>query len=254
MVLLRRILPFVGSLFLAALYCGLLLDPTDWRIWVGGIAAVTLLSVGYLLRWKLFAVEFWAALLPLVLVISGGTGMFFFLDTPMYQWLFAGFLVALYGIYVENLFSFHYQPQKYAKLSLPTLSFYLNLFGTFTLFAAAYALELINVIPPWANVLLAIGLGLSVTVHLLRGHKLWGNNQWGIAFFVALLLGELTWAMQYWPTAYYVNGIVVAVVLYALVSLVLLKLRDTLSKKAVVQYVAVSALALLAVLGTSQWQ
>ncbi|MFC1598356.1 hypothetical protein ACFL2M_02370, partial [Patescibacteria group bacterium] len=135
MVLRRRILPVAGAVALAALYSGLILRPLEWRGWAIAIGVFVFVSLFFLMKWKWESLDFWYMLFPMAALTIGGTGLLFFLDKPLYQWLFAAILVVVYGVYTENVFIYYYQPQKYTNLSLPNLSFYMNTFASFTLFA-----------------------------------------------------------------------------------------------------------------------
>lgn len=253
MELLRRFSPFLGSLLLAACYSGLLLRILEWKGWVIGIGIVTILVPLFLLAWKWKSASFWFALFPILAFITGGTGLIFFLDKPFYQWLFALLLVVIFAVYSENLYTFHHQPHKYTTLSLPNLSFYIGTFTGFSLFAFLFALNLIRIIPVWVIVLAAFVYTVGMLMHMLRSYNIWHIQHSAAVAFIALLAAEAVWVLQYWPTAFFINGIIVAVLLYSIPSLLRLKLRDTLTKRAVFQYVVVSLLAIAGVLSTSQW-
>lgn len=253
MVIIRRITPFLGALLLAGLFSALLLQQQLWQWWVAGIAAVTVGSMLYMHRWNVFSVSFWTGLLPVAAFTAGGVGLLFFLDRPVYQWTFAAVCVVVYMVYAENVFTFHYQQQRYTSLSLPQMSLYLYTIAGFSLFSFFYALHLIRAMPLWGIIVAGVVFPTIMMLQLMRGYKVWEPGQIASVILIALVITELVWVLQFWPTSYYINGTIIAVALYCIPSLFLLKLRDTLTRRTVVQYLVISVAALASVLSTTQW-
>ncbi|MBI2410316.1 MAG: hypothetical protein HYV32_00270 [Candidatus Kerfeldbacteria bacterium] len=253
MILLRRIIPFCASLYLIALFFGLFLRGYEWRVWVAQMAALIILSIGSMVEWKFRSKDFWLLAFPLVSLLAGGVGLLFFLNTTLTIVILASALVIAFGVYLESVFTYRYQPQKYTQLSLPNISLFINTFSGFSIFATAYAVNLINLLPDWAIPLIAFGFTLAMMIHIFWGYKIEYRPYIGTIFLVALLMAELTWVLHFWPTTFFVNGIIMAIALYSVPSLIHLRLREILTKQLVIQYSIVSLLAILFVMMTSQW-
>lgn len=253
MFILRRIIPFVSPLVLAALYSGLLLRTTEWKGWVMGIILCVVLTIAAMVEFRWKQRHFWSLLFPVALAVYGGTGMLFFVQSMWVKVLLMSIVVVLWGVYLENIFFYLYQPKKYGRLSLPHLSFFLLVFGAFTLGSTLFGLKLINVLPFWAVTVAFMCYAAGLMIHVLRSFHIWKAEHAVIVAIVTLMVGELVWILQYWPTGFYVNGIIVALVLYCIPALIQLQLRDALTRAALLRYVGISAVGLLTILLTTQW-
>lgn len=253
MILLRRIIPFIGSALLIASYAGVLLRPLEWQIWTIFIAVITSLSILIMTNWKWKTAEFWSFFYPLLVWMIGGTSLLFFVTIGWVQWVLAALIIIVYAGYTENIFTYIYQPQRYTNLSLPNLAFYLMVAGTFTMATAGFGLEFIQVIPYWLIIVLA-GLhgGVMMTLHL-RGYNALKRQQWPTIGVSALLLAQLAWVLQYWPTAFIINGMLMAIMVYSVPSLFLAIARDSLQRAQIIQYSSITLIALIATLASAQW-
>ncbi len=253
MILARRVVPFFGIVLVAGSYTGLLLNPERWQLWSAIILLWVLGSVLFLLHWRPLSLAFWAALMPLAVLLCGGTGVLFFLDVAVSRWIFAVVLVLLYGVYTETLFVYHYQPQLYTNLSLPRLSLYLITIGSVCLFSFFWALHLIGALSVWLLVVLAMVIMAAIMLHILYSYQLWSDENLVLVLLTALLFGEVAWVLQYWPAAFYVNGMVMGLVVYLVPSIVLMQLRGALNRRVLWRYAMMSIIALVLILTTTQW-
>lgn len=253
MILLRRIIPFAATVFMAACYVGLLLVIEEWRVWVGLIAASVIFSVLLMVKWKWNSADFWVTLYPALIWVGGGTGLLFFVDVVLYQWALVALITIVFGIYIENVFTFYYQPQKYTNLSLPNLSFYMMVLSTFFLFVFGFNLELINLLPFWILPIAVFIHSMTLMLLLMRGYNVAIREQLFAVFFFSIIITQGVWILQYWPTTAFVNGMIVLIMVYYLPSLLLMKARDAVQQRAVIQYSIISIILFLLTVLTSQW-
>lgn len=253
MILARRVVPFVAPLFMAALLSGLFFRSQEWPTWFLSILALPIVAIGFMTEWKFRSVEFWNLLFPLFFVIVGGTSLIFFLNVTLYQLVVVIALVIVLGVYLESVFTYRYQPQKYATLSLPNMSSVINTFAGFALFTSAFALYFINRIPVWVLPIIAFAFSLAMMLHLFWGYKIQKQNQGMIIVIFPVIMAELIWVLHFWPTAFLVNGIIGAIVLYCVPSLIQLQSRDILTRRLLIQYIVVSLITILGVVATAQW-
>ncbi len=253
MILFRRIIPFASSVLAGAFLSGLLFNPLEWRWWIAGCAAVVCASIAVLTLGKNAHGSFLQLLFPLLLLCTGGLGAFFFISSILYQTVFLLVLVVLIGVYIETVFIYLYHPQKYSALSMPNFTFIIHVISVFLLAAFGFALHLVRLVPGWALVVVGIVVVSMVMAHILLLYKVWDRKHVFLVVIPALLTAELVWALQFWPTAYFVNGIIIAIMLYCVAALIQQHLREVQTKRTVIQTVSISILALLIVVSTSQW-
>jgi hypothetical protein len=253
MILLRRILPFLSPALLAVFFVALILDPLEWQQWTLLIGITAFLTVLMMTHWRILTSDFWAMLFPVASLLTGGIGMLFFADFAALQWSIAGVLVFLFALYTENMFVFYYQPQKYTVLSLPNLSFFINVFGTFGLFSFAFALHLINIVPMWLILVVGSTHALFFMMHVLWSYKLFNAKNIPVLIAMSILIAQLIWVIQYWPVSFFVDGLLIAMAFFMISSIMQLSLRSVLEKKLVWQYLGISSLGVIAVLLTTKW-
>lgn len=270
MILLRRIIPFFSPLILFFGFFELWLNPQDWRLWSGVLLLTVFLSVAFLMQWKWRTREFWAVSFPILSFILGGVGLLLFFENLWFQLAFVAVITILFGTYLENIFIFYYQPQRYSHLSIPNLSFFLLLFSIFSLFTTAFAIQFVGLITrlmlildipagvsPFVSqgLLALVGLlfGAAVMAHMLWSYKLLSpEHRYAIPLF-GLLCAQLMWVMQYLPVAFYVSGMWVTVIAYAVLATTQLHFRKILTRRLLVQYVVIALLASVLILASSQW-
>lgn len=231
----------------------MLLNVNAWLSMVLWIAAVVIVAHAYILEWRFLSGEFVWSLVGALFWVMGGIGFFMFLVNPVYQWVMIALIVIVYGVYTENVFTYHFQPHRYTPLSLPKLSYYMMIVSTLFVVSTLFALDVINSTPLWLTlVVLPLYTGF-VTAALFRGYGVLERKNYWLIAIVALGSLELGWVVHYFPTSYFVAGALCAVYVYALPSILLMVARDTIEKKAAIQYGSVALLTTAAILLTSQW-
>lgn len=253
MILARRILPFVAPLGLAVGYIGMLAFPQTWKVWAVLMAVLIIAVAGFMMQWRILIARFWMTMFPVAMLLIGGTGLLFFLRSSFTQWALALFLVVMYGLYLEDVFTLNYQQYKYTSLSLPNIAFFMNTTAGFCLFASAFAMNLIGLVPVWMITTFAFCFSATMMFHVFWTHNIWDRKHALTIVMLALVVTELVWVLQFWPTAFFVNGVLVAIVLYAVPSIVQLQIRNALSRQALIRYVSIAVLLIASVVTTSQW-
>ena len=253
MILARRILPFISPLILIALLSGVLFQPMQWAYWTASIAIVVVLTMGFMVSWKFRSADFWGILFPVFTLLAGGIGSLFFVNSLTLRVVYGLLLVTLFGVYIEDVFIYRFQQHRYTQLSLPNLSFFISTLGALTLFSFMFALRLIGILSVWQITATAVIFGVTFMIHVLWSYQVWHPRYAAYALLTGLLVGELAWVLQFWPTALFVNGTIMAVLIYVFPSLIQMRLRDTITRASVTRYIIVCVVTLVAVLTTSQW-
>ncbi len=227
--------------------------PQLWRVWAIVMAIGVLTVAGFMMQWKFLTARFWMILFPIAMLLFGGTGLLFFLRSQLSQIGLIVFLVVMYGLYLEDVFILNYQNYKYSSLSLPNISFFINTFAGFCLFACGFALDLIGVVPMWLITLCAFFFSSAMMLHLFWSYNIWEKKHLLTVFMLALTVTELVWVLQFWPTAFFVNSMLIAIVLYCVPSIIQLHIRNALSRQSIIRYVALAVVMTVSVVTTSQW-
>lgn len=271
MILLRRLIPFIAPITLCVIYVGLWIAPLEWRWWVGASLATAIFSLMFLMQWRWRTKEYWALLFPLLGFLIGGTGVLLFLNSVWYQLLLVALMAILSGVYLENIFIFFYQPQRYSHLSIPNISFVLLILSLFTLFTAGFAMQFVGLLSRWLLLLNLPGqlaslisqgsltligflLGAAVMTHMLWSYKLMSPAHRSVIWLFGLVCAELLWVLQLLPTAYFVNGMFATILCYGTLACLQLHLRQILTRQLIAQYVVISLVAIAIVFATSQWR
>jgi hypothetical protein len=253
MILLRRILPFIAPLFLGACILGILFRPLEWQQWLKTIAILVILSLAFMMKWEWRRAHFWGTLFPAVVTVSGGVSLLFFLHQPIYQWVVSILVVIIYGLYLENVFTYQYQPIKYTSSSLPNMSLFMNTFGAFGLATAGYGMVLVEIIQPWMLTVGAFVFSIALLLHIFWSYQVDRNKRLVPTILSVFIITEMVWVLHFWPTAYFVNGVMVGILIYGLPTIMQLQLRGTLKRSLWLQYAIISIVALIIVAFTAQW-
>lgn len=203
MILARRILPFVAPIGLALCYVAMFAFSQYWLTWLIISLAFVLVVAGFMLQWKLLTVRFWMTVFPIITLLVGGTGLLFFLPSVALQWGLAAFLVIMYGLYLEDVFTLNYQQYKYTSLSLPNIAFFMNTFAGFCLFACGFALHVIGLVPVWLITVTAFCFSSAMMFHVFWSHNIWDRKHVTTVLMLSVLVTELVWVLQFWPTAFF---------------------------------------------------
>lgn len=253
MILARRILPFIGTLLMIAGYAGVIFQPLQWIEWLVALGVFALLSLLFMMRWRWNAVETWFAAFPILTLLIGGTGMLFFVEGLVLRCIAALALSIIYGVYMENLFTLHFQPSKYTSLSLPKMSLVLNVITAFFLFSTAFALQLIGLIPFWIISVIALLFGCIHMAYMLRGFNVAPEKHRGFVLFVGILFAESITAIGFLPTGFYVDGLFAAIMVYFLTTFSLMIARDAFTKRQYIEQVVLTAVMIAVLFATAQW-
>ncbi len=253
MILLKRLIPIIAGLVFVYCSAQLLLYPGEWQRLATVMIVVGFASLWHLLKWELLSLEAWWQAIPAILWIASGYGFFLFADSSLFQWSLVIGLPVVFGLYLETIFTYRYQPQKYTNLLLPKFSQYLIILSSFFTFAFLFALVLINSIPLWALFVIAFLYGVLGTAHVMRGFHLLEREQMGLIFWMGLLCVQLAGVIYFLPTNYIVAGGVFGAFFYAVPSIIVMQLRDSVDKKAIFQYTLVTLCALFLIFLTAQW-
>lgn len=193
-----------------------------------------------------------------------------FLITPFFLWLcsftlllfteqrflYHGIVAAialLLFLFLEQVLNYFYFPIKYQPYTLENFSFYLNLLSALALSVSLFG----SLIFLRLNIFIAAAICYLVVFALVK-QVFWANKiDWSkyliFCFVIPLIISELFIALSYLPISFYVNGLIIALSFYLMVGLSRLFLVGNLNKKNTINYIIITALAIIILLATAQW-
>jgi hypothetical protein len=223
-------------------------------LWVApATLALLCVCVGLLAKRSPRSVDYWHFLLaPFTLTLSGLTYVLF-LDS---EWLRATVLVTSgFGVawYLQNLGTFLYQTSSYQPYALENISSYLNLIAAFFLYASFFSLRLFLSWPLSVTALLTAGFTALLAYQMSWVNKLAWKRSLPFILVLALVQAEAFLTIQFLPTVSAVNALLLATVLYALISLTRLHLLSGLERRFVQRYVGIATTVFVITIFTARW-
>lgn len=253
MMLARRLVSFVPVVSALGVWLAVERWPRAY-LWVAPAAIIALcLAVGWGARRSVRSADFWHFLLaPFTLTLSA-LAYVLFLDSGWQR----GVVLMTSGLgawwYLQNLATFLYWPSSYQPYALENISSYLNLVAAFFLYASFFSLRLFL---SWPLLVLALLTGIFTA--LLAYQMSWVNKltwQRSIPYTLALalVLSEGFLAIQFLPTVSAVNGLLLATLLYVLMSISRLHLLTRLERRLVQRYVGIALAVFALTIFTARW-
>lgn len=253
MIIFRRFLPFVGSAIILGLYLGLTFRPAEWVSWVIAIIVYAVVSSLFMLRWEWRGMEFVSTVFPLLLFLGSSTGVFMFIPSQLWRYALVAGIIIVHAVYMENVFTLHYQSSKYTSLSLPRLTVMMNTISVFLLGTGLFAIDLVTPIQDWIIVVFLAIIFAILLLQMVYQFSVYHKAQLQDIGIIVLLLSEIVWVIQFFPTAFFVNGALIAIFWYAFSSIYLQHERHALTRPVLLQYIIISSMMIALVSATAQW-
>jgi hypothetical protein len=116
----------------------------------------------------------------------------------------------------------------------------------FTTYASAFFLLTMIYSNKWRSMYSATAIALAATLILLQmtdGEEVAWLRRLLYALVGGLLLGQVTWALNYWAATGWSGGALLLVLFYLCAGLITQHSRNTLTRRVLVEYLVVAALA-----------
>ncbi len=249
MILLHRLTPFALAASLAGGFSILILAPRSLVLAGLLLLLVPALLLARLLSWEFKRPAFWVFLgVPLFLVVSAIL-FFLFLESPVGEWLLAFSVVAVVGLYAENLFNFYHLPSAYQAYSLEYLSLVSAIMSGFFFTAGANGAHLFlhDLVPLWIPTIIVFFATLLSTLAMFWVSKVGFETGKRYAIGGAILMTELFAVISFLPTSFVTNAAAFAVFLYVYLGLMRAHVLERLSPQVIRRY-AITATILLAII------
>jgi len=206
-----------------------------------------------LLANKLKRKRVWFILVYSSLFAALGFGYAFLLGSSSVLYIFMIVWSLIYLVYLESVFNYFYRTQRLFLIELKNISAYSSLLMLFITVFVLTSLHIFFGFAWWWALLIyaAIAFVLLFDRFLIQGFD--HRTNFLYSGIISLVLVEVYGALMWWTVSAYVLAIVVATGYYLLSSLTLSAAIDKLSRKNIIQYVAVAVIVLILVLITARW-
>jgi len=203
-------------------------------------------------KFKLSNTFFHFLIIPIVFSI----GCFFTLALSVNDYLFHA-LVVISGVFLYALFRqyllYLYFPQKYQPYSLESLYLYMLIFSVFFVFVGGFGAIILLQLNLWLILAIQLILIVPLLYVFFWINKVEIAKSWLFIFVISLLTLQLFVVVSYLPSSYYLNAFLLTMAIYIMIGLSKKFLKSELNKKAVISYLLVGGISLIAVLLTAQW-
>ncbi len=156
-------------------------------------------------------------------------------------------------VYLEHVYTYYAQPERYHSYVWINLTTYLNLLVVFFTAGGWYWLHLYLDASLWAGV-----VAVAAVAGLLGYQQLsFGGGQrqgrWPLLLVLTVSLGELFYVIGWLPTTPFTNATFITLAYYLLVGLSRNQLLGTLGPRVIRRYAVIAILSLLLVAATARW-
>lgn len=162
-------------------------------------------------------------------------------------------IAILIAVFLENIFVYIYQHEKYQVHSLENISNYLNLASMFLFNSSLFGFFIFLNTPFWLISFISFIIFLLLSVQTIWVNKIKIKLAWLHILIICLILFEVFWAVSFLPTAFYVNGLIVATIFYLTNNLMRLRLLNALNKTVIQRYFILCGSIIILILATAQW-
>ncbi|MBI4414833.1 MAG: hypothetical protein HY566_01170 [Candidatus Kerfeldbacteria bacterium] len=253
MILLKRFIPVCTALFLLAGFEFTLAYQHLYWLFAAVVLSALSLASGSLLSWKFRRSEFWHLfLLPMSFVASSFLLLLFVSDSWLAQ-LLAFASAVLCGWYLENVFQYHFQRQRYQPYALENIASYLNLLVVFFFASSLFAMRVFLNISLFVLVPLGAVVSVALSFQVLWTSKVALSRAWIMLVVYGVIMFEIFGAVSILPTTFFVAGLLLAVPHYLMMNLARHSFRDQLDHRVLRRYAIIGSAALLVTLLSAPW-
>lgn len=219
------------------------------------LAPVLIIVVGapvWLVGGRDFRKRFWIFVTsPLLLVISQLLFVIF-LQGFWFKRFVVLILSVILGIFLENLYIYHYQPAKYQKYSLANIANYFNLIIIFLFNASLFLLVIFLQFPFWLTIILNIFSTIILTYQIFWFSQLAFARTWPYVLGLSLISAELFWVLSFLPISVYNQALIITLVYYLTVGISRNQLLGIDEKKVIKRYLGIVLVCLIIILLTAK--
>lgn len=248
-----RIVPALTALLSFSILYEIINRPKTFFWLSPSLLIVIVLAIFFLTGLHFKNKKLWYFFISPFLYVLGSLNFIIFLEM---RWLKIGFIIVisiLLGLYLENLYSFNYKPEKYQTYGMQNFSSYFNLIALFFIYTSLFGYIIFLQISVWIVLILAGIFSMLATYHTMWIAKINFEQSWLYILVTTLLIVQGFWVIAFLPTSIYVNAILLASIYYVVVGLTLNQLLGILDKSVIKRYTTVLIIIILITLLSAKW-
>lgn len=261
MILLTRLFVFGTPLALFGLVEVFYFYPEQWRSVALAMVVLVCVTIIMMMRKSLSVLHLIQFLLTPLILVVGLIGFLMFIE-QVYAFdarsiflfhvssaLIAGFV----GIYLNNVFLFHFDASRYQPQSIANTTSVLNVLGLFLFSSALFGLSVFFSQPAWALFLVWMLVVTLLTLSVMVAHNISFDQSRSSVIVSGVLLGEFFWVLLLSPLGMYASALLVTTVYYMFVNLSRYFYLRSLDSARIRRYLIVGGTVFVLTLLTAPW-
>lgn len=253
MILLKRFIPACAALFLLAGFELILAYQHLYWLFAFGVLVGVALATGSLLSWKFRRSEFWHLFLLPIGFVGSNILLLLFVSDGWPAQLLAATSAVFGGWYLENVFLYHFQRQRYQPYALENIASYLNLLVVFFFASSLFAMRVFLNVPLLILVPLGAVISVVLSFQVLWTSKVPLSRAWVMLVVYGVIMLEIFGAVSMLPTTFFVAGLLLAVPHYLMMNLARHSFRNQLDRRVLRRYAIIGSATLLVTLLSAPW-
>ena len=187
--------------------------------------------------------------IPAILFLSS-IGLTAFIDVPKQKFIFGIIATIIYYFCLLGIYRLEgYSKDKTARSMLSSSA----VAAVFFLYACLYGIYMNFTVPLW---LVLVAFFLASVLSSYQYFRLVSADRRKMTIYslaMGIAMTEIAWVLVFWPFGYLTTGVVLLIFYYILWDMVYNHLIENLSKKRVLNNIAIFGLAIIIVLASSKW-
>ena len=186
----------------------------------------------------------------LISIIVSALALLFFIDSVIKRDIFVvGVSVVYYSAFLAIV-----RMKNNSKDMTARTFFSISIISTiFFFFAASYGIYINFEIPLWIFITIGILFLIFMTFASLYTYSTNTYRTLLASTILSFSIAQIMWMMNFWPFGYLTNSSIVVVLYYVLWDMYVMVFTNTLSKKRVINNIAIGMILLFILLFTSRW-
>lgn len=261
MILFARFLVFFTPALLFGLIELLFFFPERWLVFVLSMVVLLCGTLLVIIRKSLNVLHVIQFLLTPVILVAGLVGFLMFIErvytinirSILLFHVSSVMIMGFVGIYLNNVFLFHFDSSRYQPQSITNTTSVLNVLGLFLFSSMLFGLSIFFGQPEWALLLVWILTVTLLTLSVMVANNISFDSSRSSVIVAGILLGEFFWALLLSPLGMYVSALLVTTVYYMFVNLSRYFYLNSLDSDRIRRYLLIGGSVFLLTLLTAPW-
>lgn len=225
----------------------------QWIFWIAPLVFFIVFIAIWLISGRSHTLSFWQFLISPQLLITGEIIFLSIVEGRLLRSIAAIVLSIFLMVFMENLYVFWNQKDKYQKYSFVNISSYFNLIIIFMFASSFYWAKLFLGVSLWLSIPFMGAIALLVTYQMLAVGRFKIQENILYVAIISFILIEFFGAVYFLPTSIYINAAIVTLVYYVMAGIARNNLLKILDGKIIFRYVGIGSACLVLILATAKY-